>query len=126
MTALIDDTGLLLRLDLPDPKNPAGATVADNLLENISTTVIAAISLRVKAAAYDTRVSRILQQAHDAGVELKDLADASGLALEEVRHRLDRDVAANPATAPTGHHGFRLSHTLRAWILGLRRPSLAV
>ena len=75
-TDLIEDTGILLAIDMTAA--PTGA------LDDVSRTVITWIFLDAKADAYNLRVTRALAAAANLGATLEQLADSAGLAADDV------------------------------------------
>lgn len=80
MTSLIEDTGVLMALPIPD--------AADDSLDTLSHTVITWISLQAKAQVYDRRVTRSIASAANLGATLEQMADAAGMSAEDVLGRL--------------------------------------
>lgn len=79
-STLLDDTGVLLALDIPE--------LQDDLLANVSRTMVMWIALEAKTNAYSGRVTRALATAANEGATLEQLSAAAGLSPDRVRERL--------------------------------------
>lgn len=79
-STLLEDTGVLLALDMPE--------LHDDLLTNVSRTMVMWIALEAKTGAYNGRVTRALAAAANEGATIEQLSAAAGLSPETVLQRL--------------------------------------
>lgn len=91
---LIEDTGTLLLLDIPE-----GSSELDDAFVKVSLTVVTHASLAAKTKVYNQRITRAIADAANCGAPLDDLAEAAGCPVEEVVQRLDGYNGLDPSVA---------------------------